>query len=78
MERNQTPLMSQPLSGYLTTQEMADALKVHKTTLAKWRMMRKGPPFTRVGHRVFYSVESTRKWLEAQERFPLTEPEGRP
>ncbi|SDG73842.1 MULTISPECIES: helix-turn-helix domain-containing protein [Pelagibacterium] len=55
------------LDGFLTTEELAEEIGVHRTTLAKWRMERRGPPFTRLGKRILYSVERLRAWLEANE-----------
>lgn len=65
-----------PLNGYLTTEEMAHELRVHRTTLAKWRMQRRGPPFVKMGNRVLYNVERFRDWLEQSEISPIPEQLG--
>lgn len=59
------------LAGYMNTAELAESLGVHPTTLVKWRVARKGPPFTRLGHRVLYNVERFAAWLEQQEVAPV-------
>lgn len=56
---------------YVDTNELAALLGVHPTTLVKWRMARKGPPFTRLGQKVLYSVTRFYAWLEQQEVRPL-------
>lgn len=65
------------LAGYMTTEELAESLGVHPTTLVKWRGARKGPPFTRLGHRILYNVARFTQWLEQQEVEPALTRDGR-
>lgn len=53
----------------LTTEEAArDELRCHPQTLVNWRSNNngEGPPFVRVGRRVFYRRGDIRRWLQAQ------------
>ncbi|WP_369124471.1 helix-turn-helix domain-containing protein [Devosia neptuniae] len=59
------------LIGYLTSADMAEQLGLHPTTLAKWRMARRGPPYVKIGKRVYYRVTSVREWLENAEVKPV-------
>lgn len=61
------------LDGFLTTEELAEEIGVHRTTLAKWRMERRGPPFTRLGNRILYNIESFQRWLASGEVSPIPE-----
>ncbi|MDO9695505.1 MAG: helix-turn-helix domain-containing protein [Candidatus Latescibacteria bacterium] len=46
--------------------EAADYLRVSRSTLAKWRMSRIGPPFHRCGARlVYYFQHEIDAWLAA-------------
>lgn len=57
--------------GYLTEDEQAAVLGVVKRTLRSWRRQGKGPPYTKVGKRVFYSVGGSAAWLKANETNPV-------
>ena len=67
----QLVLPDEALNGYLTSAEMAAQLGLHPTTLAKWRMARIGPPFVKVGKKVYYRITSVRGWLETGEVKPV-------
>lgn len=58
--------------GYVTTPEIARFAGLHPTTLVKWRNRRVGPPFTRLGRKVLYSLEAFDVWLRDSEQEPLT------
>ena len=60
-----------PLVDYFEAKVMAELLSMHPTTLAKWRMARKGPPFTKIGRRVYYYVPSVRQWLANNQITPV-------
>ncbi len=55
------------LSGHLPRKEAAAVLGKHERTLARWHVMRTGPPITFIGRTPYYKVESLEAWLEAQE-----------
>jgi hypothetical protein len=50
----------------LSAREAAAALGVCQKTLWVWTMPRGPIPCLRLGHRVLYSVESLRAWIEKQ------------
>lgn len=50
----------------LRCREVAQMLKISITTLAKWRLNKKGPKFHRVGERaVRYYLHEVHEWLAA-------------
>ena len=51
----------------LNTDSAADLLGLSKSTLEHWRMVRKGPPFVRVGPRcIRYRRADLDAWLSQQ------------
>jgi len=59
------------LDGYLTENEEAAALGLTVRTLRSWRKLGKGPPFTKVGKRIFYPIDGNPAWLKANEQMPV-------
>jgi hypothetical protein len=55
---------------YFTELEAANVLGLAPITLAVWRTLRKGPPYTKVARRILYKKSSLKTWVEAQERAP--------
>lgn len=53
---------------YVTTLELAKLVGLHPTTLARWRTLRQGPPYTKLGHKVLYRLDAFYSWLDNQER----------
>ena len=51
---------------YVTTQIAAKRLKISKRTLDGMRAAGKGPPWYRIGKKVFYALEDLDVWLEDQ------------
>ena len=60
--------MSMPVR--LTKTEAAEYLGVTTRTLDQWFYLRKGPPRTKLGHRVFYLRDSLERWIREQEEDP--------
>jgi predicted DNA-binding transcriptional regulator AlpA len=52
---------------YLTSEQAADEIGVSLSTLAKWRVAGKGPPFKRLGGRVYYPEQEISRYLDEQE-----------
>lgn len=52
----------------LTTNEAAELLRLRPITLAHHRMQASGPPFVRLGRKVFYRRSALAAWVNAQER----------
>jgi hypothetical protein len=53
---------------YRTEAEQARLLHVTTHSLWVWRKKNSGPPWLRIGGRIYYRRESTAVWLAAQER----------
>ena len=53
------------LADYLTEQKLAESLKCHPRTPARWRARRIGPRYTLNGRQILYHVEDVRQWLRA-------------
>jgi predicted site-specific integrase-resolvase len=54
------------LNGYLTTSIVAAELAVHWRTLKRWLVSGYGPPYVRVGRRIYYRRADVTHWLENQ------------
>ena len=51
---------------YLTTEELAERIRMKPQTIRKWRRVGGGPPFRRMGkNRVLYAVKDVDAWLAA-------------
>ena len=59
-------------STLLSSEETARLLGVSLRSLARWHAIRKGPPRTRAGRKVYYRVEAIEAWLQANETLPLS------
>ena len=52
----------------LREDETAELLNIHVQTLRKWRRDRSGPPFIRLGSRLYgYRVGDVQAWQEARQ-----------
>jgi len=51
--------------GYLTKQELSNTLKVHWTTIDRWR--KQGLPFIKVNRKVLFDEEAVKQWLMKNE-----------
>lgn len=56
------------LDEYISRKQLAADLKLAEATLIRWEKDGKGPPVTRIGRDVVYSIPSFKKWLKNQER----------
>jgi excisionase family DNA binding protein len=56
----------------LTTDQAAERMKLSKPTLAKLRLNGGGPPFTKLGTRVFYTSAEIEEWVRSQPRYQNT------
>ena len=66
------------IPGYTPEAETAEELNVSLRTLRKWRQLRVGPPYIKVGRQVHYSDEGRTAWLKANEVQPITRREIQP
>jgi hypothetical protein len=60
--------VSGALPGLLEVDDVAALLHVSRSLLAKWRMVGKGPRFTKVGRRILYETAEVSSWLSSQRR----------
>ena len=56
------------LANYLTEEQLAEELGKNERTVARWRALRKGPPFVVIGREIRYRREAIEKWLLDCER----------
>lgn len=56
------------LPGLLEIDDVAALLHVSRSLLAKWRMVGRGPRFTKVGRRILYETAEVSSWLRTQRR----------
>jgi predicted DNA-binding transcriptional regulator AlpA len=56
------------LAGYIREPDLAQQLNRSVRTLQRLAARRLGPPRIKIGHLVFYKVDSVRAWLEQHEQ----------
>ena len=61
------PAAPQDLDRLLSTLEVADLLGLQPETLTKWRHLRTGPKYVKVGSNVRYRPDDIRTWVDARE-----------
>jgi hypothetical protein len=61
-------MQTEILKDYLSRDDLAAKLGKSVKTLVRWELDGKGPPVTRLGRDVLYSIPSFERWLKAQER----------
>jgi predicted DNA-binding transcriptional regulator AlpA len=60
------------LDKLIPRKRLAEMLGKSEITLVRWEKDGKGPPVTRIGRDVVYSIVSIEKWLRAQEHITQT------
>jgi hypothetical protein len=64
--------MGNPLEeDYTPEPKAADQLRQTVRTLRKWRQLGLGPPWIKVGQRIYYSNVGMAAWLKSLERTPV-------
>ncbi len=59
----------------LTTEEVAERLRVSRRTLEKWRTVGGGPPFIKLNRRaVRYQEEAVEAWKRSRARMSTSDP----
>ena len=66
------PALSQRL---LNEHEVAQACAISVATLRKWRMLRRGPRFLKIGSLVRYRPEDVAAWIDRQTAVPCEQVE---
>lgn len=56
------------LEEYFTPAQLASQLNTSVRTLARWDVLRIGPPKVTVGRKILYRRDSVHKWLESREQ----------
>lgn len=51
--------------GLLSDRDLAELLELGTDTLQTWRMEDRGPPYTKLGKKVFYRLADVQLWIEA-------------
>jgi Helix-turn-helix domain len=75
----QTMLDNEPLvegnspPGYCDDLKTAKRLRQERRTLRDWRRKGEGPPYVRIGRKIFYNNESLAAWLKQHEIQPVRE-----
>ena len=69
--------MTHPMARLLTEREAAERLGLSVRTLQKWRLLRSGPEFLKLGHAVHYDPEDLERYLESSRRRSTSEPGSR-
>lgn len=59
------PTLSEPVR-LLNEQQVSEILGVSVATLRRWRLLRRGPRFSKLGSAVRYSCENVMAWLAAR------------
>ena len=59
------------LTGYVEEAEYCRERRISRRTAQRERRLREGPPFVRLGQRVYYRVDAVRDWVRQQETAPL-------
>ncbi len=57
----------------LLPEETAAQMRLSIGTLAKWRVLGRGPRFRKLGRRVVYATSDIREWLESAGRRSTSE-----
>lgn len=58
------------LMGLLTDEDVQALLMVSENTTQFWRTNKKGPPYCKLGNKVFYKVSDLEKWVEHNTVYP--------
>jgi hypothetical protein len=61
-------MQTEILKDYISRDQLAEKIGKSVKTLVRWDKDGKGPPVTRMGRDVLYSIPSFERWLRAQER----------
>lgn len=62
--------MATALSDLISEEEYAALRGVSVRTIHRDRALRKGPPFIKLGRKIFYRPEAIEAWVLAQEQTP--------
>lgn len=63
------------LMGLLTDEDVQALLMVSANTTQFWRTNKKGPPYCKLGNKVFYKVSDLERWVDQNTFYPQGQPE---
>lgn len=66
------------LEHLLSEDQTAAELDQAKPTLQTWRCLRRGPPWVKIGRKIYYPRDGILRWLKSREIDPAERPRGRP
>src|SRR3712207_4835936 len=72
--RTEARMTDDPKPALLNARCAAAFLDLSPGTLAKWRVIGKGPSFVKLGSRVAYRTNDLEDWLRARVRISTTDP----
>src|ERR1041385_298501 len=58
----------------LTPGDVARVTGQALATLTSWRCRRVGPPFIKIGRKIFYKADSLQQWINSREQLTQNEP----
>jgi hypothetical protein len=61
------PMSTNILAEYLTRTKLAEQLDKSARTLARWEVLRIGPPVTYIGREPYYRIDAVHDWLKSRE-----------
>jgi hypothetical protein len=56
------------LDGYLTEHEFAEQIGRKLRTIRRWRALKEGPPWHRIGRQTYYKKTTLRAWFDGLEQ----------
>ena len=59
------------LQGYIDEQAVAAELCCTVRALQLWRQHRTGPPWVKIGRKIFYAREAFLAWVKSREQLPV-------
>ena len=65
------------LAGYMSDKDLAKVRKMSERTLRLERQRGDGPPFAKIGSRIFYPIDDFRAWLASRVRRPVRADRGK-
>lgn len=59
------------MEQFFTPDDVKKIYDIAKSTLANWRNKKTGPPYVKLGNRIFYPATELREWFDKQRIVPL-------
>ena len=62
-ERAVVPIEASPIAGLLNESQLAQVLGISVASLRRWRLLRKGPKYVKIGSAVRYPADDVNAWI---------------